>query len=253
MPLLPHLEVCIDTPAGLTEAVRGGADRIELCAALSEGGLTPSPGLMRLAAAAPCPVRAMIRPRPGGFVYDAGELDAMRYDIDAVRAAGLAGIVIGACLPDGRADAATLHRLVRHATGLEIALHRAADLSPDPLETVELAAELGIATLLTSGGALRAEEALPRIAAMVRQAAGRIEIMPGSGINATNARHILAETGADWLHASCARPLEATADEVRLGLLPPDAKITDAALVRGLRARMRDNTLHHHRNTGVPS
>ena len=105
------LEVCVDTPEGFEAAVAGGADRIELCAALDLGGLTPSPGLMALAAKASTPVYAMIRPRAGDFVFGLGDEAAMLGDIDAVRSAGLAGVVIGANLADGRLDVALLERL----------------------------------------------------------------------------------------------------------------------------------------------
>src|SRR5262245_37162108 len=94
------LEVCVDSPQGLAAAIEGGADRIELCSALELGGLTPLPGLMKAAAAAPIPVYAMIRPRGGLFVFDEADEAAMMADIDAVRAAGLAGVVIGANQPD---------------------------------------------------------------------------------------------------------------------------------------------------------
>lgn len=234
-----RLEICLDTPAGLRAAVAGGADRIELCAALPEGGLTPSPGLMHLAAQAPCPVRAMIRPRSGGFVYMADEMDVMRRDIDAVREAGLAGVVIGASRPDGRLDDTVLRVLCAHAAGLELALHRAVDLTPEPLEAVDLAVELGFHTLLSSGGARRAEAGLERLAVMVAHAGDRIEIMPGGGISVANAHRILRVTGAHWLHASASREISATAPEIALGLLTPGARDTDADTVRRLKDHLR--------------
>jgi hypothetical protein len=95
------LEVCVDSPQSLAAAIEGGADRIELCAALETGGLTPSPGLMALATTAPIPVYAMIRTRPGDFVFDDADMATLLADIDAVRAAGLAGVVFGANRPDG--------------------------------------------------------------------------------------------------------------------------------------------------------
>ncbi|MFT3997975.1 MAG: copper homeostasis protein CutC [Asticcacaulis sp.] len=234
------LEVCVDTPEGLLAAVRGGADRIELCAALSEGGLTPSIGLMRLAAETACPTRAMIRPRTGGFVYSAAETDVMRRDIDAAREAGLSGVVFGASLADGRLDTELLHRLCDHATGLEQALHRAVDLTPDPYEAVDHTVALGFATILSSGGARRAEDGLDRLSLMTGHAAGRIEIMPGGGVTADNALKIATQTGALWLHASCGQPMTAPTDaESRLGLLPPGARDTDEATVRRLSRLLR--------------
>lgn len=234
-----RLEICLDTPAGLRAAVAGGADRIELCAALSEGGLTPSPGLMRLATQAPCPTRVMIRPRSGGFVYAPDELDVMRRDIDAVREAGLTGVVIGASRPDGRLDDTALHTLCANAAGLELALHRAVDLTPDPLEAVDMAVELGFHTILSSGGARRAEAGLERLAAMVAHANDRIEIMPGGGVTLANAHRILSATGAHWLHASASREITAPEAETALGLLPPGARDTDADTVRNLKNHLR--------------
>ena len=112
------LEVCVDDAAGIAAAVEGGADRIELCAALGVGGLTPSAGLIALAADVALPVMAMIRPRAGDFVWAEDEVRAMLAEIEAVRGAGLAGLVIGASLPDGRLDARVLSRLVEAAQGV---------------------------------------------------------------------------------------------------------------------------------------
>ena len=111
----PLLEICVDTPAGLRAAVASGADRIELCAALSEGGLTPSRGFMKLARDAGVPMRAMIRPRAGDFTYDAADLAVMRDDIAAAAEAGLAGVVFGANLADGALDTDALADLSRRA------------------------------------------------------------------------------------------------------------------------------------------
>ena len=104
------LEVCVDSPQGLAAAIAGGAGRIELCSALELGGLTPVAGLMKAAAAAPIPVYAMIRPHAGHFVFDAADEEAMMADIDAVRAFGLAGVVIGANRQDGRLDMPLISR-----------------------------------------------------------------------------------------------------------------------------------------------
>lgn len=234
------LEICVDTPAGLAAAVGGGADRIELCAALALGGLTPAPGLMAMAADCPVPVRAMIRPREGHFLFDPGEVDAMMRDIDAARAAGLDGVVIGAMTADGGLDLPLIERLVAHAAGMAVTLHRVVDLLPDPVEAVEAAASLGIATLLTSGGAHRAVEGMTCIAAMRERAAGRIEILAGSGVNADNAPLLLARTGVPALHASCSA-MVAGADErlLALGFERPGRRETDPALVAALRRATR--------------
>ena len=154
------LEVCVEDIAGLKAAVEGGGDRIELCSALPLGGLTPSAGLMAAAARMPVPAYAIIRPRAGGFVYSADELDIMKRDIDATRTLGLAGVVLGASLPDGRLDVDTLSALTAHAEGLGKTLHRAFDLVPDVEEAVDVAISLGFEHILTSGGAKTAAEGL---------------------------------------------------------------------------------------------
>ena len=98
------LEICVDVAAGFRAAIAGGADRVELCSVLDPGGRTPMPGLLALATNAPVPVRAMIRPRGGDFVFDQGDVEAMLGDIAAARQAGLSGVVLGASLADGRLD-----------------------------------------------------------------------------------------------------------------------------------------------------
>lgn len=232
------LEICVDTPAGLTAAVAGGADRIELCAALSLGGLTPSAGLMHLAARVPIPVYAMIRPRAGSFVYDTQEVAAMRAEIRAVRAAGLAGVVFGASRSDGTLDEAVLSALLAEAKGLGATLHRAFDLVPDPLAALETAVALGFERILTSGGALRAEEGMTTLRALVTASSGRIAIMPGSGVRAANAASILGQTGATEIHASCRGPAGGAPDPrlLRFGFEAEGAQDTDRAAVAALRA-----------------
>lgn len=198
----PIFEVCVDTPAGLAAAVAGGADRIELCAALAVSGLTPSPGFMTLAAESGCPAYAMIRPRVGDFIYSSLDLDLMRRDIDAVRAAGLAGVVLGANRPSGDLDAEMLGALIAHAQGLGATLHRAFDLVPDLPAALETAIDLGFERILTSGGAPTAMEGAGRIAELVAQAGGRIAIMAGSGVTAANVAELVARTGVPEVHAS---------------------------------------------------
>jgi len=229
------LEVCLDTPAGLSAAIAGGADRIELCSALALGGLTPSAGLMALAGKLPIPTRAMIRPRAGHFLFDAGECEMMLEDIDAARAAGLEGVVIGAMTADSRLDLPLLERLADRARGMKITLHRVVDLLPDPIAAVEPAIALGMSTILTSGGARKAIDGVAVIAAMQAKAGGRIEILAGSGIDAGNAPAIIAAAGVSALHASCSRPAAIDDRLLALGFESADRRETDPALVAALR------------------
>ncbi|MCX5481358.1 copper homeostasis protein CutC [Kaistia geumhonensis] len=230
------VEICIDGADGLVAAVAGGAGRIELCSALSLGGLTPSPGLMTLAARAPVPVYAMIRPRAGDFVFSPAEIDQMRREIDAVREAGLAGVVLGASEPGGALDENLLARLALHAEGLGRTLHRAFDLVPDRAAALETAVALGFERILTSGGAAKAGDALPAIAALVKQAAARISVMPGSGVRPDNAASIIAATGAREIHASCrAADVAFAAEAIALGFTAEARRVeTSEAMVAAL-------------------
>ncbi|SEN48280.1 copper homeostasis protein [Loktanella fryxellensis] len=229
------LEICVDDIAGLNAALAGGADRIELCAALALGGLTPPPGLMQHAGRGPLPAFAMIRPRAGDFVWDAAEVAAQIADIAAARAAGLAGVVIGASHPDGSLDAGVLAQLVEAARGLDITLHRAIDLTPDVGRALAVCRDLGIGRVLSSGGALTALDGGARLAAM--QAAGGVTVMPGGGITAQNVARLAHHLHLAEVHASCSAPLPAPTD-VRIadfGFQPPGARGTDATRVRALR------------------
>lgn len=233
-----RLEICIDDVAGLDACRDGGADRVELCAALDLGGLTPSPGLIAAAARSPLPVRAMIRPRAGNFCFSDAEIALMLDDIAAARAAGLSGVVLGAATADDRLDLATLARLVAAAGPLGKTLHRVVDTLHEPLLAVDQAIELGFDCILTSGGALRAEGGTDVIAAMVAQAAGRLDIMAGSGVRAANAADIRRLTGVAWLHSSCAGSTPNAGETVRLGFGPHDRRFTDPDRIRALKAAL---------------
>lgn len=234
------LEVCVDDAEGLNAAIKGGADRIELCAALAIGGLTPSIGLMQLSAKAPIPIMVMIRPRAGSFVWTEDELQIMEAEIAATRALGLAGVVIGANLPDGRLDRPALQRLVKAADGLEIALHRSIDLTPDAAEGVQIAIELGINRILSSGGALKAVSGLDRLAEMQSAAKNKITIMPGSGVNmGTFAEIAAALPDLTEIHASCSAPVNADEILQNFGFAVPGATRTTAAKVAELREALK--------------
>lgn len=229
------LEICVDDALGLTEAVAGGADRIELCAALALGGLTPSVGLMHLAATCGQPAYPMIRPHPGSFVFQPSDVAVMRADIRAARVAGLTGVVLGASLPDGRLDRGVLSDLVAEAQGLDLTLHRAVDLTPDVDEAIETAIALGFRRILTSGGAATAPQGVARLAAMIRAARGRLSIMPGSGVTAQT-WPLLAPLGVTEVHASGAAPLAGKADA--FGFVTGQERRTDRARVAALKAAL---------------
>lgn len=232
---MPALEICVDTVQGLDAAVAGTADRIELCSALALGGLTPGPGLIAAAVVCGVPCHVMIRPRAGDFVLRPGDLDVMRADIAAVKAAGMAGVVIGASRPDGTLDLAALNSLHQAAKGLHVTLHRAFDLTPDAQTALEDTVDLGISRILTSGQAATARQGAAMLERLVKQAAGRIEIMAGSGVSAQNAQAVLA-TGVNALHASCGVP---DSDHANCDLLNIGAgRVTDKAGIASLRSAM---------------
>lgn len=235
------LEICVDDAAGIEAARVGGADRIELCAALGLGGLTPSAGLIALAAECGVPTMAMIRPRAGDFVWTRPEQRAMCAEIDAMRNAGLAGVVIGASLPDGRLDAAALAEMVAQAEGLDITLHRAIDLVPDVLEAMSLCQRLGIKRVLSSGGAKAAELGLERLVAMAQSG---ITVMPGGGINSGNLAGFAAKLPLREIHASASVLLPPPKDPriTDFGFQPGGARGTDMAKVRALRLALDDLT-----------
>ncbi|WP_230769368.1 copper homeostasis protein CutC [Sphingomonas sp. Leaf4] len=240
MPTL--LEICIDSLGGCEAAVAGGAQRIELCGALSVGGLTPSPGLVAqvvgVARTAGVRVHAMVRPRAGDFAYDPHEVATALADARALIAAGVDGLVFGA-VRGGALDMDVLGDWVaavrRERHDIDLTLHRAVDLLPDPVAAVEPAVALGFARILTSGGAVKAVDGAAVIRAMQARAAGRIVVMPGSGVRPDNVVALLVATGASEVHASAGMPV--TQDDVKvvaLGFAAPLAR-TDRATVAALR------------------
>ena len=199
------LEVCCADLQSVRAAKEGGAHRIELCQALEVDGLTPSEAMMESAIGMGIPVQVLIRPREGNFVYNEDEVQTMLKDIRLAKRLGANGVVIGALRPDGSIDEETVRRLVDEAEGLSITFHRAFDVCAKPLEALEQIISLGCHRLLTSGQAPSAEQGIPLLKKLVEQAAGRIIIMPGSGVNPQNAHRILAETGAHEIHGSLRR------------------------------------------------
>jgi copper homeostasis protein len=220
------LEVCIDDIAGL-KTCQGRVDRIELCSALGVGGLTPSHGLIDAARTSSAPVHAMIRPRVGSFDHTIEDIKTALADIAAVKRAGLAGIVIGATDGD-TLDLDALGRMKDAAGGLDCTLHRAIDLLADPITAMEQVIDLGFVRILTSGGTPKAIDGLDRLAALHTAAAGRIEIMVGSGVTKDNAGQIASATGIRSFHASCSAEIVPTPAEVAFGFAPTSMRNTSA-------------------------
>ncbi len=197
------LEICAGSVESAIAARDGGAARIELCAALEIGGTTPSAGLIAEARKIEGIVlNVIIRPRGGDFLYNEHEADCMEQDIRTCRQLGADGVVIGALTADGDIDTALCKRLIDAAKGMSITFHRAFDMCRDPKRALEELIAIGCDRVLTSGQAATAEAGLPLLKELVQQAAGRISIMPGCGVNSGNAARILQATGAVEIHAS---------------------------------------------------
>ncbi|MBR5899676.1 MAG: copper homeostasis protein CutC [Muribaculaceae bacterium] len=197
------LEVCAGSVESVMAARDGGAARVELCAALEIGGITPSVGLMEQARRVDgVAMHVLIRPRGGDFLYDEHEVACMVRDIEQARAIGADGVVIGALTADGDIDMNVCRRLVAAAQGMNITFHRAFDRCRNPLKALEDIIGLGCNRLLTSGQAVTAFAGRELIARLVEAARNRIIIMPGCGVNAANAAQILDETHATEIHAS---------------------------------------------------
>ena len=219
-------ELCAYTCDACDIARRTGVTRIELCAAPFEGGTTPSAGLIRYA-----------RSLPG--------LRLRAEEIRFARACGADGVVLGVLTPDGEVDETRTAQLVREAEGMEVTFHRAFDMTRDPRQALEAVIRTGCRRVLTSGGRNTAQEGVGTLRALAAQAAGRIEIMAGSGVNPSNAR-LLAATGVDALHFSARREREGAMrfrnPQVSMGGCAgvPEYSVTDAdeTLVRKLLAKL---------------
>lgn len=199
------LEICCADAESVDAAISGGADRIELCSALSEGGLTPSKGLIDYACSrAEIPVNVLIRPRGGDFVYSEAETDIMISDIEYAAKAGAAGVVIGALNVDGTIDFDCCERLVSCAKShkLTVTFHRAFDLSSDPILALANILLLRCDRLLTSGQAADAIQGSDLIGRLVKETEGKLIILAGAGVTPANAANLIDLTGATELHAS---------------------------------------------------
>jgi len=204
----PLIEVCVDSMESAREAVRGGADRLELCANLIIGGTTPSNYLIREAAKLGTAVNVLIRPRFGDFLFTQEEKREQLEQIAQLKELGAGGAVVGALLPDGSLDGEFLKACREAAKGLHLTLHRAFDVCRDPAEALEQAIGIGFDTILTSGQQATAVQGVDLLAQLVRQAAGRITIMPGSGVNAGNIALLHEKTRARAFHLSAKRAMQ---------------------------------------------
>jgi copper homeostasis protein len=205
----PRLELSVDTLAGALAADALGVDRVELCAAALDGGLTPSHGLIAEAVRRchQAEVHVLVRPRGGDFTYSAAEIEAMAADIADAVDLGAAGVVSGVLTEDGNVDQSAMSTLVTAAGTREFTFHRAIDVCADPIATLDRLLDLGVRRVLTSGAAPTAVEGSGLIADLVRRAGSSLAVMAGGGIRPHNVVDVVAATGVRDVHAAPRRPV----------------------------------------------
>jgi len=242
------LEICCGSLEDAIEAEAGGADRVELCASLFFGGLTPSFGtIVEARRRLRIPAIVMVRPRGGGFCYTEPEFAAMVADAEAAIDQGVAGLVFGILTPDGAIDRARTKRLRDVAAGRDAVFHRAFDVTPDPFRALDELVDLGITRVLTSGQQDTVPEGLDLIKKLVDHAGDRIQVMPGGGIKPFNFDEVIARTGCRQIHVAAftSRRDDSTHNRpfVTFGgaLFPPENQydLTDRTVVEQLAKRHR--------------
>lgn len=230
-----EIEICAGNIESVLAADLGGADRVELCENLSEGGTTPSFGSIVLSKEkCNLDVFVIIRSRGGDFVYSEIEFEVMLKDVQSAVEIGADGIVIGCLRPNGTIDYEKCSRLIEAAKGLPVTFHRAFDVTPDPFEGLNTILSLGVNRVLTSGQKNRAEDGIELIKKLQENAGANLKIMPGSGINESNIQKIALYTGVNSFHASLRKDIEIKAYYTRDDVSENNYKITSERRVKSL-------------------
>jgi copper homeostasis protein len=200
-PRPPLIEICVEGIDGLLAAQAAGADRVELCASLVEGGITPSLGTVRAALhRATVPFHVMVRPRGGDFLYSDSEYASMLADVGALRDLGVPGVVFGCLSADGTIDEDRMSELTQAAGPLNVTCHRAFDMTRDPVEALEALIRCKVGRVLTSGQRDTALDGLPLLAQLVRQAGDRIIIIGCGGLDLGNIASVRRGAGLSEMH-----------------------------------------------------
>ena len=203
------LEVCVDSVESAASAARGGATRLELCANLVIGGTSPDEDLFRMVRErVDIPVRVLLRPRFGDFLYSDDEFELLRRQVRRFAALGADGVVIGVLRPDGTLDEARMAELIALAGGCGVTLHRAFDVCRDLFEALEAAGRLGVDTILTSGQQAACAQGAGLLRELVGRSGGRPQILVGAGVSADVIRTLQPATGANAFHLSAKRTEE---------------------------------------------
>lgn len=196
------LELCAASIEAIQVAKELNFDRIELCQNLEQGGITPSPGLIDYALAYGVETHVLIRPRPGGFLYNQDEIEIILRDILECKALGAHGVVVGCLNEFGEVDKSALALMIKKADGMEVTFHRAFDDTVNYKRSLDALIDCGVKRVLSSGLGSNVELGLNNLKEMKAYADGRIEIMPGGGINLNNIKRVSEEVQPDAIHFS---------------------------------------------------
>ena len=237
-----NLEICVDNYESFLTALKAGADRIELCSSLREGGLTPSYAFMEAAMKASSPVFMMIRPRSCDFLYTDDEIEIMHRDISAAKKLGAPGVGFGVLTPDGNIDSPVMKSLIKEAAGMEVTCHRAFDQVRDAFEALDSLIELGVKRILTSGQAENPYDGMDMLQKIVTHAQRRVMIM-AAGVTPATVKEIIVKTGVDEVHSAAAMSRKSNMTYIK-----SDAQmghgddfvlnVVDGELVKGIKSNM---------------
>jgi copper homeostasis protein len=237
-----NLEICVDNYESFSSAIKNGADRIELCASLREGGLTPSYAFIEAALKASLPVFVMIRPRSCDFLYTDNEIEMMHRDVQTAKKLGVPGVVFGVLSADGDINIPVMKSLVKEASGMEVTCHRAFDQVRDVFEAIDSLIELGVKRILTSGQAENPHSGIDKLQKIVSHARKRILIM-AAGVTPATVKEIIMKARVDEVHSAASMPRKSN-----MSYMKPDAKmgqgddflinVVDGNLVREIKVEM---------------